>query len=331
MTESIDVLFSLLSSSAILPVLTAAALVLLERRWQIPDRLQPLLFIRLLGIRLSSKTNQDGSDSSQQLVISGALGFCLLTLPWLIIAFIMNQFAYYPAFFDAFILFLCLQFSAHLHRYKRVSWALKRHKKQLAKDTLAKMTLRDTQSLSPVGISKGAAESLILRCYYQQITVVFWFVIAGPFLALFYRMALELHYAWNPKLSKFKSFGLAAHYACYWIQWIPVRLAALISILVTRGPAPLTRFDVKQSLQTLFASNGSLVLASQSIATNLHLSGAVMYEGEKFRRQKYKAKKEPEVADMPTVINVLNRTLIGLIGLLFILSSLLSSWISTIS
>ena len=325
MTHSIDILTSLLGSAAILPVLIATSLLILERYWQIPERLQPLLFIRLLGVRLAEKTNQNGQDTQQQLAISGTVGFLLLTLPWLIIAFIMNMFAYYPVFFDAFIFLLCIQFSGQILRMKRIALALKRGKKQLAKDTLAKMTLRDTQSLSPIGISKAAAESIILRAYYQQITVVFWFVLAGPFLALFYRMALELHHVWNPKLTKFRHFGIAAAYACHWIQWIPVRLAALISILATRGITPFIKVQFKKSLQTVFSTNGKVILASQSLTTNLHLSGAVMYEGQKIRREKYKAQKEPEVVDLPIVLSVLNRTSIGFIALLFILSSLINT------
>jgi adenosylcobinamide-phosphate synthase len=314
----------LLGSPAILPVLITASLLILERYWQIPERLQPLLFIRLLGVRLAEKTNQNGQDTQQQLAISGTVGFLLLTLPWLIIAFIMNTFAYYPVFFDAFILLLCIQFSGQIVRMKRIALALKRGKKQLAKDTLAKMTLRDTQPLSPIGISKAAAESIILRAYYQQITVVFWFVLAGPFLALFYRMALELNHAWNPKLTKFRHFGIAAAYACHWIQWIPVRLAALLSILATRGLTPFINAQFKKTLQTFFSSNGKVIMASQSLTTNLHLSGAVMYEGQKFRREKYKALKEPELVDLPIVLNVLNRTLIAFIALLLTLSSLIN-------
>jgi adenosylcobinamide-phosphate synthase len=314
----------LLGSPAILPVLITASLLILERYWQIPERLQPLLFIRLLGVRLAEKTNQNGQDTQQQLAISGTVGFLLLTLPWLIIAFIMNMFAYYPVFFDAFIFLLCIQFSGQILRMKRIALALKRGKKQLAKDTLAKMTLRDTQPLSPIGISKAAAESIILRAYYQQITVVFWFVLAGPFLALFYRMALELNHAWNPKLTKFRHFGIAAAYACHWIQWIPVRLAALLSILATRGLTPFINAQFKKTLQTFFSSNGKVIMASQSLTTNLHLSGAVMYEGQKFRREKYKALKEPELADLPIVLNVLNRTLIAFIALLLTLSSLIN-------
>ncbi|WP_158525371.1 cobalamin biosynthesis protein [Glaciecola sp. KUL10] len=329
MTHSLDLLTSLLSSAAILPVIIAAGLLILERYWQIPERLQPILFIRLLGVRLAAKTNINGQDTKQQLVISGTVGFLLLTLPWLIIAYIMNMFAYYPTFFDAFILLMCIQFSGHITRIKRISLALKKGKKQLAKDTLAKMTLRDTQTLSSIGICKAATESLLLRAYYQQFTVIFWFVLSGPFIALFYRMALELNHAWNPKLSRFKHFGIAAGYACHWIQWLPIRIVALLSIVTSRGITPFVNGECKRLFKATFSSNGTLLLASQSITTKLHLSGAVMYEGLKFRREKFKGLKEPEVVDLPTVIKVLNRTSIGFISFLFILSSLINALVAS--
>ncbi|GBL04911.1 hypothetical protein KUL10_22260 [Glaciecola sp. KUL10] len=54
-----------------------------------------------------------------------------------------------------------------------------------------------------------------------------------------------------------------------------------------------------------------------------------MYEGLKFRREKFKGLKEPEVVDLPTVIKVLNRTSIGFISFLFILSSLINALVAS--
>jgi len=283
-------IIQIIQAPAILPVVLVLALLILERMWQIPERLQPLLFLRLLGVRMADKVNADAQadlaaninatkSAKQNTVLAGILALLLLTIPWLIILFFMNQFAYYPLFFDAFLLFISLQFSHHIKRYHRIQRALALNKKNLAKDMLRSMVLRDTHLLSSIGISKAAGEGLQLRFFYQQITVVFWFVLAGPFIALFYRMVLELLFTWNPKRPAFAQFGLGAKLVCHWMQWVPVRLGALCAILATRGFYGLFSTKFRALPAIIFGQNGTILLAAQSRATRLHFSGAVMYQG----------------------------------------------------
>lgn len=323
---------SFLMSPAILPVLVAGALILLESYWQIPERFQPLLFVRLLGIRMLEKAASKPKASKQKELSSrqtllGAFSLLLITLPWLLILYFMNQFSYIPLFFDACILLFCLQFSHVKKRCHRIQNALKLNKKQLGKDLLSKIVLRDTQPLSKTGISKGALEALQLKFYYQQLCVVFWFIVAGPFFALFYTMTLELNYAWNIKKQNQQTFGRASYTVCHWMQWIPVRLACILTLIFSRGLATLVSRSPKGGvialLQMVFASNGKIILATQSIASQLTFSGAVMYDGVKVRREKFIALREPNSDDLPLILSIQQRTLLAFFAVMLVTNSLI--------
>ena len=148
-----DSLISFITTPAILPWFILCAVVLFERFWHLPTRVDPLAFVRLLGLRMAQRVCPDVTSTTRsqttttQFRISGSLAPFMLIAPNLIILVIFREFVYYPALFDAIILYVCIQFSSNIQQFKNIRRALLAGKKKLAKDLLSPLVLRDRKSV----------------------------------------------------------------------------------------------------------------------------------------------------------------------------------------
>ena len=360
------------SNPAILPWFILCAVVIFERFWYLPARLDPFTFVRLLALRMAQRvcpsasetrgargaggasgergasgtkgpndassvrwssntkpsTNSHISTNSQnntlpksQFWISGALAAFMIIVPNVLILIIFREFIYYPELFDAIILYFCIQFSANIQRFQRIRRALIAGKKKLAKEMLAPMVLRETAMLSDVGVSKAAIESILLRFHYQTLTVCFLFILLGPFTALSYRLCYELHIVWNTKIEAYHEFGKPMAKLVMLFQWLPVRLNALLSVILSRGFSVFKYVKTSKLTTRWNEPHGAILLRANHYALDINLSGAVFYASadgaEKVRRTKYIGKGEPTAQFMPNALAVINRVL--LVNLLLLL------------
>ena len=101
------------------------------------------------------------------------------------------------------MLLLALRFQDISKQTRRVSAALSKQQKMLARHALSQIVLRETQKMSPLGIVKANIESLLLRYSYQYCSVIFWYLLTGGVGALIYRLVYEVSLCWNNKLARF--------------------------------------------------------------------------------------------------------------------------------
>lgn len=309
-----DSLISFITSPAISPWFILCTVVLFERFWYLPTRADPLAFVRLLGIRMAERVCPVVNSSTPypkktQFWISGALAAFMIIAPSLTILVIFREFVYYPAIFDAIILYLCIQFSSYIQRFQHIRRALLTGKKKLAKDLLAPMVLRKTSMLSDVGISKAAIETLLLRFHYQALVCFFLFIVLGPFTVLTYRLCYELHLVWNPKIQAYREFGKPMAKLVILFQWLPIRLNSLLSILLSRGFKLFPYFKTKKLTTRWREPHGAILLHANHFALDINLSGAVYYNMTKVRRVKYIGNGEPTARFMPKALAIVNRVL----------------------
>ena len=208
--------------------------------------------------------------------------FCwlILVLPIVAILAFLLQLAEYRILLEGILLWLCIGQFGIANITKRVYGYLLRDKKQLARDTLAPYVLRETKTLSPLGIAKTHAEMLILRHFQQAIVTIFWFVILGIEAALVYRLTLELQQAFNPKKPEFKEAGILLLWLSRIFQW-PVALLYTLCIWLFHPQ------KVWQALAVLPYKNPSnLVLASIGKSIGCQFCGPAIYSGKKVRTAK---------------------------------------------
>lgn len=309
-------LISFITAPAILPWFILCAVVVFERFWHLPERLDPLAFVRLLGVRMAQRVCPKKPGPSQHW-ISGTLAAFMIIAPNLVILVIFREFVYYPALFDAIILYFCVQFSANIQRFQHIRRSLLAGKKKLAKDLLAPMVLRETNILSEIGVSKAAIESILLRYHYQALVCYFLFIVFGPFTVLTYRLCYELHIAWNTKISEFAEFGKPVAKVVIVFQWLPVRLNALLSVTLSKGFKVFKYLRDDKLAKRWNEAHGAILLRSIHFALNINMSGAVYYGSKKVRRPKYIGKGEPTPQFMPNAVAIINRVL--LVNLLLLL------------
>ena len=176
--------------------------------------------------------------------------------------------------------------------------ALSLHKKVLARQTLAPMVLRETASLSEVGVIKACIESVILRFHQQYLFTLFIFLVFGPVAALSLRLLYEFSQSWNVKLKRFSIFGQPCAKTLAFLLWLPVRISALLCALI---------HNISGSFKALRAlpsssSTHQVVLALQGGALGIQLSGPVIYDQNKKRSTKCGGPNQASIVDI-------NRTL----------------------
>lgn len=210
----------------------------------------------------------------------GVFCWLILVLPIVAIIAFLLQLAEYRVLLEGILLWLCIGQFGVSNITKRVYGYLLRDKKQLARDTLAPYVLRETNTLSPLGIAKTHAEMLILRHFQQVIVTIFWFVLFGIEAALVYRLTLELQQAFNTKKIEFKEAGILLLWISRFFQW-PV--AALYTFCIWLFHPQ----KVWQALAVLAHKNPSnLVLASIGKSIGCQFCGPAIYSGKKIRTAK---------------------------------------------
>ncbi|MGB3724161.1 MAG: cobalamin biosynthesis protein, partial [Glaciecola sp.] len=281
-----DLITSTIIPPALLPLVVIIAALLLERFLPLHHSIDPLSLYRFVCERMASKVLKT-HYVGQQALISGTLALVVLLAPTLIIMYLLHSFASYQWLLDILILYVLLQYSHHVKKVTKAITALQQNKKQLAKNLLQPHVLRQVAPLSAMGLIKASIESLYLRYMYQQVAVIFCYVLAGPVFALAYRLCYEANHAWNPKLAHFGDFGRFATAAVKLVQIIPVALSAWLLVIFLK---PTTAFRLVGSSiywKGLLQHQYPTLLLSLSYALQIKTGGPAMYANTKVRRMRF--------------------------------------------
>lgn len=197
--------------------------ILIARIAPLPRQLQPLEWLTDLAKGLSLKVNHTHRASSQQF-IAGMLSTILLILPfWLIISFFI-ELAEFPWFFEALIIYVCLQDDHFRYIANEVSILIRRDNKVRARTLLLPWINRSTQSLSSVGLSKITIERLATTPTYGVAATVLFYCVGGVPLLLIARMVKQLDNAWPVYNPQYRYFGMPAYMLSAIIHFIPAKL-----------------------------------------------------------------------------------------------------------
>lgn len=290
----------LLTSPIALSFLTLLCACLLERAWSVEKRFHPLTFFSLVADRMAYKVHLSKSGSPYQQKISGSLAIFMLIAPVITLLLLLVQFAEYPQFFNGVLLYISVYFQPTYDKVKQIGLGVQNNKKVLTRDQASAICLRETQSLTYLGITKASIEVLLLRFTYQVLVPVFLFLFLGGIAAITYRLLYELNQSWNKKQAKFEHFGKPISSVTNVIKWFPVQFA-LVSISIagnlTKGMTALVK--------NLNSSAHQQVYAVGSAALNIELGGPVIYGQKKYRFAKFSGRR-PEAADIKRALRLIN-------------------------
>jgi adenosylcobinamide-phosphate synthase len=292
-----------LLSEHFLPFWILILVVFIERYLFWPEKYHPISFIRALAMGMQVKVLSIERNSIGQQRISGALACIVLLLPFCSMLVVFKYLSEYPVFFEALMLLVALRFQDIPKQTRKVTAALTKQQKMLARHALSKIVIRETHKMSPIGMVKANIESLLLRYSYQYCSVIFWYLITGGLGALIYRLIYELSLCWNNKLARFKYFGQPIRHVVNILQWLPSKLASLsvvIAVNISQGSAGLFQ-GISYQCNHLFILN----LCGASLG--IELGGPAYYNQQKFQAKKCGGNRQIILADNAKALAAINR------------------------
>lgn len=282
---------------------------------------EPLRFFQFYCLQLGNKVNKS-QNSTQQQTIAGLVAILVTLVPIAIILWLFADFVAVDYLWQALLLYFALGSLSVAQINKSIAQALVANQSYLAKQTLKPWLLRETEQLSPVGLSKAAIEMQLLRNVQQVYVVSFLFIGFGPLAALSYRLILEMHYCWNSKLAQFKHFGFYSQLFVQLIQWLPSRLMALLILLSSLGQGGALSWRLMKG--HFFKLNNNFIIGIHAFSLAVRLGGVAMYQQKKLRKAAFNdLAKQPEPQD---VIKATHKVNFAIYSSLFLLVTAAIGW-----
>jgi adenosylcobinamide-phosphate synthase len=245
---------------------------------------EPLQFFRFFCDQLAAKVNKS-QNSARQRNISGLIAILVTLTPLIIILWLFEVFVEAAWLWQGFLLYLAIG-NLHLGKTsKEIAKLVVANKKFEAKQLLNPWVLRDTEQLSPLGLSKSCIEMLLLRAMQNLFTIGLVFLIFGPLAALTCRLLIEMHYSWNHKQNSFQPFGSSIAFIVNIIQWLPSRIFSLVILFSCIGKNFILFFRLSRPY--FLQLNNSHILNLFALSLEIKLGGVAMYQGVKLRKTSY--------------------------------------------
>jgi adenosylcobinamide-phosphate synthase len=137
---------------------------------------------------------------------------------------------------------------------------------------------RETQDMDAQAIRKATIESTLENGADAIFAPIFWFVIAGPAGAVFYRLSNTLDAMWGYKNQHYFYFGFAAARLDDMLNWIPARLTALSYMLL--GDTHKAWSCYRQQSPLCESPNAGVVMSAGAGCLNVSLGGPAIYHGQ---------------------------------------------------
>lgn len=257
----------------------------------------PFSLFELICFRLAERLYKPSYSNKYQYFAASFAALLWISCACIVILGVL-QFAEYPWFFDAIILYLCLHYPFGRSSLNRISRYLQSGQKRAAKEVLQPYVRRNTAKLSDVGIVKATIEAQLLR-YYRLFLLPLTLYYVFSIEVMFVVHLLQITQMQFSKLAGPNSaFAKPLGWVNYWLEWLPVRLLSL-PLLVSQ----LKRASILQKhyLPNALYGNSYWLLCIASAHLQHQLCGPVYY-GEQ-RHNKARISDNP----LPT-INTISKT-----------------------
>lgn len=272
---------------------------------------EPLRFFQFYCQKLSDKVNKSENSPKQQ-TIAGLVAVIVTLLPIVIILWMFETFIEVDFLWQALLLYISMGAFGLSQTTKTIAQALASKQNYLAKKTLAPWVLRETESLSSLGLCKACIEMQLLRTIQQGYTVAIVFIALGPLMAISYRLLLEMHYCWNTKLTKNNHFGLYSKLIINIIEWLPGRLFSLL-LLASLGQNTVLFWRLSKLY--FFQLNNNIVLLLLALNLEVKLGGVAIYDDKQHTKQKLRKINFNDLARQPQITDIIyaNKKIHGII------------------
>jgi cobalamin biosynthesis protein CobD/CbiB len=175
------------------------------------------------------------------------------------------------------VLYLTMGFRQFGHYFTEVQLALRTGDLAAARDRLGKWRGEGAPEFDAGDVARVGIELGIVASHRHVFGVIAWFVALGPAGAMLYRAAAELSELWGGKKDGPGEFAGFAQRVFFWIDWVPVRVAAATFAVVGNFEDAVYCWR-EQSRRWGDKAYGTL-LASAAGALGVQLGGALHQHG----------------------------------------------------
>ncbi len=257
----------------------AVAAIVLDALLGEPRRWHPLVGFGRLASWLEQCWNSGVSSS----VMSGALALLFLVLPVVIlVAMVLLLLPSWASWLLNVVgLWLVIGARSLADHGRAVSAALREQNLPVAREQVARIVSRDTESLDAPGVARAATESMLENGADAIFASVFWFVLAGLPGAVLHRLVNTLDAMWGYRTERFERFGKFAARLDDLLAWLPSRLTAFSYALVggLHGRCRLALRCWRQQASACDSPNAGPVMAAGAGALGVQLGGGAPYHG----------------------------------------------------
>jgi len=264
----------------------------------------------------------------------GAVGLLVLVLPLVISSYYLNELLgeWHQALsviFAIIVLYLAIGFKSLIQHSDRVANAFEIDDQEQARFATSLMVSRDTQKMNEPEITRAVIESTLENGCDSTFGVIFWYVVGGVPLVVFYRLVNTLDAMWGYRTRRFELFGKCAAKLDDLLNYIPARLTALSYAIC--GNSKIAIRSWRLYANKLASPNGGLVMAAGAGSLNIKLGGAAYYHGKEIDKPFFGGAEHVKSSDITRTNRLLARALLVWCIALFLFSVLITLVVKSIA
>jgi adenosylcobinamide-phosphate synthase len=232
----------------------------------------------------------------------------------------------HPVFAWAFcvlVLYLTMGFRQFSHYFTDIHQALRNDDLGKARSLLSAWRGMSCQELNAEEVARVTIEEALLASHHHVFGVMLWFVITmllglGPAGAVLYRLALFLNACWGRRGdAEYGEFGVFAHQAYRWMEWLPLRLTAATFAIV--GDFEDTVYCWRTQARNWPDPEQGMLLASGAGALGVRLGSPIPQDGRPLDRPELGMGDEADADFMQSTVGLVWRALVFWMILLLLL------------
>jgi adenosylcobinamide-phosphate synthase len=289
------------------------AVLILDKFFALPAAYHPALLFKYFSGQLANRVNRRTANHQKT---AGNISLILLVSLALGLTWTLMSFAEFSWFFEFVLLWLMISSKSLIAQTTRIQKSVQQGHKILAREQLQLLCLRDTSSLSTLGIVKATLESLPQRLVASYFNPILIFACFGIYPTVAVVTVGCLAQSWNPKLLAYRHFGKDPMLLNKLIS-TPCSLLISLNILILFGSANSLSVILNQAKLWHSFGNG-LILSTTALALNCQLGGAVIYDKIKIRRPTIGQNQQPSIGHVADIYQICRQVCYSWLLLLFV-------------
>lgn len=286
--------------------LTVISAIVLDRLAGEPRRFHPLVGFGNLASLIEKKLNTNARSKNS--ILRGFIALLILIIPFASLSLLLNQ--QLPTLvwlIDIVVLYWALGHQSLREHIFAVERDLRQHTLTDAKQSLAMIVSRDTQSLNEQQVTQATIETCLENGSDAIFAPIFWFLLLGTPGVILYRLCNTLDAMWGYRNDRYNYFGRAAARCDDLLNYVPARLVSLSYAILGKTRQALKCWFTQAPL--LNSPNAGPVMCAGAGSLGLLLGGTAYYHGKRLEKAEFGCGRVPNVDDIRRSTTLILQTL----------------------